>query len=461
METADVVVLGAGPAGVAAAWRAARKGARVTVLERAATPGGAAGSFTVGGMRVDHGSHRLHGATDPAILADLQQLLGGDLQERVRNGRIRLADRWIAFPLRAGDLIRRLPRAFAAAAAFDAAMSPLRHPRRDAFDEIVRAGLGPTMWHRFYEPYARKIWGVDPATLSGEQARRRVSADSPGKMLKRILSSRQKTPPTFFYPRTGFGTITERMAEAAAAAGVQFRYGTAVSALDLTPDGVMVTTEDGATFSAARAWSTLPLTLLARMARPAAGPEVVTAAGALRFRSMVLVYLVLDVDRWTPYDAHYLPDGSTPVTRVSEPKNYRDGDDPAARTVLCAEIPCDAGDTVWSADDNALASLVADGLVAQGLPRPDPVEVAVRRLSHAYPIYTADYERHFAVLDAWALAQPRLLTFGRQGLFAHDNTHHAFAMAWAAAEALGAEGTWDDASWAHARERFREHVVED
>ena len=431
------------------------------VLERAPVPGGAAGSFEVGGQRVDHGSHRLHGATDPAILAALRTLLGPDLQERVRNGRIRLAGRWIGFPLRAGDLIRRLPPGFAGGAAFDALTGPWRRPRRNTFDEVVKAGLGPTMWQRFYEPYARKIWGVDPSLLSGEQARRRVSADSPVKMLRRVLTAQRDGPATFFYPRTGFGTVTERIAEAATAAGAEFRYSTAVERVRLEESGVEVSTSDGATVTARHAWSTLPVTLLARMAEPPAPEPVLAAASALRFRAMVLVYLVLDVDRWTPYDAHYLPEETTPITRVSEPKNYRDGDDPAGRTVLCAELPCDAGDSTWTASDEDVGELVCDGLAAQGLPRPEPVEVVARRLSHAYPIYTADYEAHFATLDAWVDAQPRLLTFGRQGLFAHDNTHHAYAMAWAAAEALSPGGEFDRQSWAAARERFRAHVVED
>ena len=457
---ADIVVLGAGPAGVAAAWRAALQGASVVVLERAPVPGGAAGSFTVGGMRVDHGSHRLHGATDPVILEALRGLLGDDLQERPRNGRIRLAGRWIGFPLRGGDLLRRLPPSFVAGAGFDAVTTPLRRQREDSFAEVVRAGLGPTMWRRFYGPYARKIWGVDPALLSGEQARRRISADSPLKMVGRVVRGGRTRPATFFYPRTGFGTITERVAEAAAAAGAEFRYDTPVEAVTLRADGVEVRTAD-ATVSARRAWSTLPLTVLARLTRPAPPAAVLAAAGALRFRAMTLVYLALDIDRWTPYDAHYLPEATTPVTRVSEPKNYRTGDDPPQRTVLCAEIPCDVGDDIWQADATTLGELVADGLAAQGLPRPSPVEVVVRRLDHAYPIYTRDYEGHFSAIDTWAQQQPSLLTFGRQGLFAHDNTHHAYAMAWAAADALRPGGVFDAGAWSAARRRFAEHVVED
>jgi protoporphyrinogen oxidase len=224
---------------------------------------------------------------------------------------------------------------------------------------------------------------------------------------------------------------------------------------------VRVRTDGGAAVDAARAWSTLPLPMLARLATPEPPAGVLAAAGQLKFRAMLLVYLVLDRPRYTEFDAHYLPEPSTPVTRVSEPRNYRDGGDPPDRTVLCAELPCTAGDDLWALGDAELGALVEDGLARQGLPRPGAAAVHVRRLPHAYPVYRAGFERAFAPLDAWAGAQPRLLTFGRQGLFAHDNSHHALAMAWAAADDLGSDGSFDDGAWAAARERFAAHVVED
>lgn len=456
----DLVVLGAGPAGVAAAFRAADAGHRVVVLERSPVPGGLAGSFAIDGIRVDYGSHRLHSSTDPVILATLQELLGDELERRSRNGRIRLADRWIAFPLRASDLVHRLPVSFVAGAIADTATAPLRRPRADTFADVLRAGLGPTMCERFYFPYARKIWGAEPSELSGEQARRRVSADSPARLLRRVLRGAQEGRSTFFYPRGGFGRISEALASAAAAAGAELRYGETVTRVDLANDGVRVETEAGAVIEAARAWSTLPATVLARLVRGTPRP-VLAAAGKLEYRAMILVYLVLEVDRYTPFDAHYLPELSTPITRVSEPKNYRSGGDPAGRTVLCAELPCDQTDELWRASDDALCLEVVDGLAAVDLPRARPRRVVVRRIAHAYPIYRVGCSPAFAAVDAWADAQPRLLILGRQGLFAHVNTHHALAMAWAAADTLRRDGTFDETAWAMARDRFAGYVVED
>jgi protoporphyrinogen oxidase len=456
------VVLGAGPAGVGAAYRAARDGHRVILVERAGHVGGAAASHTVAGVRVDLGSHRLHPTVEPRILAVLHELLGDDLQRRPRNGRIRLGDRWIAFPLRPLDLARRLPPAMAAGAIRDAALRPIRPgPRADTFEEVLRAALGPTLCERFYFPYARKLWGLEPSELSGEQARRRVSARSPGRLVGRVLARGSAGKRFFLYPRRGYGQLWEALADGAASAGAEVLLDTEATGLELRPDEARVTLAGGGVLEARRVWSTLPATALARMAVPSPPADALAAASALEYRAMALVYLVVPRRRYTPFDAHYLPDGATPVTRVSEPRNYRDGPDPEGVTVLCAEIPCDAAGGLFAAPDEVLGEVAAEGLAEAGLPRPEVAGVEVARLRHAYPVLRAGVERHLAALDAWADAQPALLTLGRQALFVHDNAHHALAMAWAAADCLGRDGAFDDQAWARARRRFAAHVVED
>jgi hypothetical protein len=89
------------------------------------------------------------------------------------------------------------------------------------------------------------------------------------------------------------------------------------------------------------------------------------------------------------------------------------------------------------------------------------LKVVTRRLRQAYPVYDRDYEQHFRIMDEWIGQVEGLLTFGRQGLFAHDNTHHALAMALAAAGCLQQTGKFDHAQWAVHRTAFESHVVED
>lgn len=464
-DRADLAILGGGPAGLTAAWRTAAAGHRVVVLEREAHVGGATRSIEVGGVRADLGSHRLHRAINPALLRALAGLLGEDLQRRPRRGRIRLAGRWLAFPLRAGDLLRGLPPGFAAQAALDAVTAPLRGDGSASFDARVRARLGDAMADRFYGPYARKLWGLDPTEIDARQADVRISATSPGAIVRKLLRDDDPDAGTFLYPRRGFGQISAVLASAAADAGAQIATNRTVTALECDRGGWTVTSGDGQNLAAARVWSTVPLPVLARLAA-GAPPEVVAAARELRTRAMVLVYLVLGVPRLTRFDAHYLPESWTPITRLSEPKNYRDGTtgpdpDPPDRTVLCAELPCDRGDELWTADDDELAAMVQGTVARTELPTAAVLEVATHRLPNAYPIYDRGFQSRVDLIDDWARSRPGLLTFGRQGLFVHDNTHHTMAMAWAAADALGSDGTFDEAAWTAARDRFAEHVVED
>ena len=182
----------------------------------------------------------------------------------------------------------------------------------------------------------------------------------------------------------------------------------------------------------------------------------------ISYRAMVLIYLVLEQRQWTPYDAHYFPETDIKLTRLSEPKNYSGAGEPSDRTVLCGELPCTVDDDVWNAPDGELANMVRDSLERCGLPiRATVSQVVTKRLPFAYPIYREGYERFFGIQDEWVEGLDCVLTFGRQGLFAHDNTHHALAMAYGAVDCLGDSGEFDKARWSEYRTEFAKHVVED
>lgn len=475
---ARIVVVGAGPAGLWAAWRAAEAGHEVTVVDRAPQVGGMAASLDVAGLRVDLGSHRLHPSTPAPILHRLRGLLGTDLQTRPRDGRIHLAGRWLGFPLRTGDLLANTPRRFALGAARDALTGSLRRPGDDTFADVVRSGLGPTVAREFYGPYVRKIWGVDASELSGELARRRVSASSPADIARRLVRGSRPEGRVFLYPRRGFGQISEALADAAVAAGAEIRLGVEVVALDAgdqdRPASVEVSATGGSSsappaptpvlsmLEADLVWSTAPLPELARRATPAPDAAALAAADRLEHRGLVLVYLVLDQPQWSTFDAHYLPGADQLAARLSEPRNYRDDpDDPVHTTVLCAEVPATVGDATWTATDDDLAARLVDDLARLALPAVRPVEVRTVRLPRVYPIYRPGFEWDLAALEWWLADHPRVVSFGRQGLFVPDNTHHALAMADAAAEALGPDGSFDRPAWSRSRDAFRTHVVED
>jgi protoporphyrinogen oxidase len=171
---------------------------------------------------------------------------------------------------------------------------------------------------------------------------------------------------------------------------------------------------------------------------------------------------VLQADQFSPVDAYYFPEASVPISRMSEPKNFTGSTEPRGRTVLCAELPSDAGQPEWDLGDAELGRRLCSWLEGAGLPVRVPIEkVVVHRLRQAYPVYGRGYDKHFSKVDDWVGQLDGLLTLGRQGLFAHDNTHHTLAMAYAAVECLKPDGTMDRERWAIHRREFETHVVED
>lgn len=466
------VVLGAGPAGVGAAAMlgAAGKGAAV-VLERAQAVGGNSGSFVLEGVHCDYGSHRLHPASEPHILDMIKDAVGPDLLWRPRHGRILLGGRLIHFPLKPLDLALKLPKPFAARMIFDMATKKLRREAEpQTFASVLHKGLGPAMCEAFYYPYMTKLWALPPEELAVTLAHKRISGNSIGKIIAKVLGTlpglRKPTTGGFYYPRGGFGRISEALRDEAEGRGARFHMGSSVTAVETEGGRVSAVRFAGPAgeerIETGTVLSTLPITMLARAIEPAAPPPVLEACEAIRYRGMILIYLVLETDQFTEYDAHYFPELAIPISRLSEPKNYSAATEPMGITVLCAELPCDPHEPLWQLDDDALGAELVKWLGNAGLPVRAPVKrTLTRRLSHAYPVYDRDFERHFAAVDAWLDSIEGLLTFGRQGLFAHDNTHHALAMAHAAVECLQADGTFDKRRWEEHRKAFESHVVED
>lgn len=470
---ASVSVLGGGPAGLGAAYKlATTKKGGATLFEAGADLGGNAGSFNFEGVDCDYGSHRLHPVADPGVLDDVKALLGEDLLLRPRHGRIRLKDRWIHFPLKPVDLALRLPKPFATSLVFDMATAKYtaKKPAAETFESVLLGGLGRTMCESFYFPYVRKLWGLDPGALAPALAQRRVSGSSLPKLLRKIFGQLPglKSPTTgkFYYPRRGFGRISDAFADAAADAGATIERRARVEGLHIENGrAVAVTVRKGDALERRESdfiWSTLPMTTLVRAAGSAAPQAVLTAASEIRYRGMILVYIALETDQFTEYDAHYFPELAVPISRLSEPKNYSATAAPAGVTVLCAELPSDPGDQYWSMSDDALGAALVGWLGATGLPVKARLRRSfARRLPFAYPVYDRGFEDKFAIIDNWLGSIDGLLSFGRQGLFAHDNTHHALAMAYGAVDCLSESGSFDRKRWAAYREVFETHVVED
>jgi protoporphyrinogen oxidase len=456
-----VVVLGGGLAGLSAAARlCARGGLDVVVVEAAPAVGGMSASFELEGVPCDLGSHRLHPAAPPAVLGELRRLIGDDLVEVPRRSRVRVAGRWVGFPLSAVDLVRSLPPRVLAGVARDVLRAPRARAAAESFEAELNARVGPTLARALYTPMATKVWGQPPSALDVELARRRVSVRSRAGLLARALRAQ---PGTFLHPRRGFGQIADALRDDVRARGGRVALSERAVGLRRADLGGFVVEVDGPRGARSRpadvVISSLPLSTLTRVADAPA--DVRRAADALPLRSLTLVYLAFEGAEVTTYDAHYLPGDDVPFSRVSEPRRYGVSA-PGDRTVLCVELPCARDDATFRAPDEELVARVRAGLQGVGLlPAARQVGSRVLRLPAAWPVYTHGWRSERERVERWLEQIPGLLSLGRGGLFAHDNSHHAISEGWAAARAVRSDGAIDARRWRWARRGFEQHVIED
>src|SRR5579859_6221851 len=284
-----------------------------------------AASFDVAGVRVDYGSHRLNPDMPGYVLADLRYLLGADLQTRYRDGRLLLGEKWIAYPFKPRELARAMPAVPMARAAFEAVSTPWRRSKApenpDTYAELMRAGFGPTLYQQVYAPYARKLWGLSGEELDAEQARRKAGAPTAlAALVRSVRSAMSSESLAYLYPRRGFGQLCETLADAAVTAGARLRLGSAAERIEVGHGEVSVQLgrsefhyaaaersgwsadsflDSGGWLREKHVFFTLPLPLLARMTNPGAPYEAVEASGDLKFRAIVLVYVVHKGGRWT------------------------------------------------------------------------------------------------------------------------------------------------------------------
>jgi protoporphyrinogen oxidase len=453
-----VVILGGGCAGLAAGIRLSKGGHRIVMAEQADHVGGLAGGIQIGANTYEYGPHAFH-TTDPEILNDVKELMGSELTEYNRSIKIRFLGKYFQFPLTIRDVLLRLP----VKTVIHAGFSFLWHfgkgffskPKEENSETLLMRYYGRVLYEIFFKSYIVKVWGISPADFSPSFARERIPrlnlldfADKIWSALKARLGHRVKTEGyvekvegKLYTTRRGFSLITQRMAERLSALGGEVLLNTRVTRV-LRDGGRMTAVELAGPGGARRVAcdgviNTLPVNEVTMMIVPPVDREVLEAAGALKFRALVFVGVLVRKPKALLSSFMYFREHS--FNRIADLSQFGFEIEPPGHSVMVAEISCGKDERYWSDDEFAKQAVLDDLLREDLVKRDEVVEMHVFRAEHAYPIYTLHYEGHRQkVLDAID-ATANMETAGRQGRFAYINTHIAMKMGYEAADRLSAK----------------------
>lgn len=450
-ERARVVVIGAGPAGVTAAWALQRRGVHVELIEAGPAVGGLARSFELWGGRVDLGPHRFF-STDRRVNEAWLQATGDDYAMVDRTTRILYQGKLFDYPLRPGNALRNLGATTAVAAIGSYLQSRVRPPSdTSTFEGWVTSRFGRRLYEIFFKSYSEKLWGIPCTDLDADFAAQRIKGFSLGSAIASALrpssGRRHKTlADRFAYPLGGSGTPYNNMVDAVVREGGSVRLNTAVRRVILGEDGAAQGVElaDGSVLKAPCIVSSMPITQLIR-GLPGVPEAVAAAAKELRFRNTLLVYLEIDGADLFPDQWVYVHDPRIQMGRLTNFSNWEPGliGNPD-RTILAAEYWANDDDPLWRADDEELIELATRDLHISGLiTGRNVLRGHVERVHRCYPVYSRGYRTPLKAVENYLSSIPGLIAIGRYGAFKYNNQDHSILMGLMAADNITGSAAHD------------------
>jgi protoporphyrinogen oxidase len=441
-----IVVCGAGPAGLTAAYLLAKQGHEVTVLEGDTVVGGISRTARYKEFRFDIGGHRFFTKITP--VQDLwEELLGDEFIEVPRLSRILYSGKFFNYPLKAGNALAGLGIWQTILIIFSYAKARLRpSPVEENFEQWVSNRFGSRLYRIFFKTYTEKVWGIPCTEVRAEWAAQRVQGLS---LVRAILSatSLQKRSVTikslieqFRYPRLGPGQMWETCARKIEELGGKVLMSHKVNAFE-TENGevkaVSVDTPEGPRrITGDHFITTIPLRALVRSIDPAPSTEVRDAAERLAYRDFILVALILDREKLFPDNWIYVHTPGVLVGRIQNFNNWSAAMVPREGvTCIGMEYFCFKGDGLWNRSDEELIALASEEIARLGLaPGAKVIDGSVVRMPKAYPIYDATYSDSVNVIRGHLDTIPNLATVGRNGMHKYNNQDHSMYTAMLAVE---------------------------
>ncbi len=429
-----IIVIGAGPAGLAAAYELTRLGYLPVVLEKSATVGGIARTEDYQSCRFDIGGHRFF--THNTHVKNLwHEMLAEDFRKVQRISRIYYNGRFYHYPLQFCNAVSNLGLIEGLRILFSYLKAQLQPQSEEInFEQWVTNRFGRRLYETFFKQYTEKVWGMPCDQIRSDWAFQRISGLSLTSAISNALlgtGNAKSLIDAFHYPVQGPGMMWQRFKDRITAAGGRFYFNTAAIGLVAENDQIVrVVCEQGGTrleLPATHVISSMALGLLSSTITPTAPEHVISASQALSYRNLILVGLIVKGENLFPDQWLYIHDPRVNVGRIQNFKNWGPAMVPVAGiTTLGMEYFCNPDDRLWQLPDDDIVTLASEELGRLELVHKDDIKDAfVVRQARAYPIYDHAYQKRLQSIRQYLDTFSNLQTIGRNGMHRYNNMDHS------------------------------------
>lgn len=430
-------IIGAGPAGLTAAYLLAKSGNEVVVFE--VDPrfvGGISRTEKYKGFLFDIGGHRFF-SKSPEVNEFWQEILGNDLLVCKRSSSIYYNQTFFSYPLILSEVFWKLGpvtsfRCFLSY--IKAKISPVKNPV--SFEDWVVNNFGRLLFEIFFKSYTEKVWGIPTSKISADWAAQRIKGLSIRTIIRSALTKNKKDKiiktliDSFHYPRLGPGMMWEVCAEKCKEMGAQILMNTAVKSLkyDQQQNKWSLRLADNTEqHGFDHVISSAPMYELIPGIYPQVSATALQAAKGLHYRDFITVVLILKNATTFTENWIYIHEPSVKVGRIQNFKTWSREMVPD-ETMDCygLEYFCFEGDGMWTMEDKKLIALGTEEIIALGLARKEQiVDGYVVRQPKAYPVYDHDYKEKINVIRDELKQYPSLHLVGRNGMHKYNNQDHS------------------------------------
>ena len=454
MKHYPVAIVGAGPAGLTAAYELVKQGIIPVVLEKGDKVGGLARTESYKGYRFDIGGHRFY--TKVAAVQELwQEVLGNEFIKVPRLSRIFYQGKFFNYPISAFNTLFNLgiiESALIILSYLKVRIWPLRE--ETTFEQWVINRFGERLYKTFFKTYTEKVWGIPCSEIQADWAAQRIKGLSLTTAIINALFGSNDTKTLikeFDYPALGPGMMWEKFAEAVENKDGKVYLDTKVISFEREDNKIKTITAEHngelVQYSADNFITSMPISALIARMKPQPPEEVLHAARSLKYRDFLIVSLIVDRPSLFPDNWIYIHSPEVKVGRIQNFKNWSAALVPdASKTCLGMEYFCNEGEELWEMSDAELVALATRELVELGLAKAADVEDGVvLRQPKAYPVYDAEYRGHLRVLEGFLKGIENLQTIGRNGMHRYNNQDHSMLTGMLAARNILGEkhDLWD------------------